>query len=193
MVAKPENCSICVIFVLDTEFLVPQSPFYFSLSSLKGPSSLYSFCRLHPLSKIASSEKSDIAFHSDNDGRWLFFFFFFRGAGSSYARGRQSFTCQAAPQPQQGQDWAKSATYTIAHGNTTHWVRPGIKPELSWILVGFITTSNETQQEFPGDALNTLSRRVYFGNLKLKDKNLWWKFSDISRPGVLVERKCNPV
>ena len=34
-------------------------------------------------------------------------------------------------------------TYTTAHGNArslTHWVRPGIKPASSWILVGFVTT-----------------------------------------------------
>ena len=39
--------------------------------------------------------------------------------------------------------WASSMTYTPVHGNTgslTHWVRPGIKPTTSWILVGFITT-----------------------------------------------------
>ena len=38
--------------------------------------------------------------------------------------------------------WAESATYTTAHGNArslTHWVRPGIKPTSSCILVGFIT------------------------------------------------------
>ena len=36
-----------------------------------------------------------------------------------------------------------SATCTTAHGNTgslTHRARPGIKPESSWILVGFPTT-----------------------------------------------------
>ena len=36
-----------------------------------------------------------------------------------------------------------SVTYTTAHSNArslTHWVRPGIEPMSSWILVGFITT-----------------------------------------------------
>ena len=36
-----------------------------------------------------------------------------------------------------------SATYTTAHSNAgslTHWARPGIKPESSWILVRFVTT-----------------------------------------------------
>ena len=33
-------------------------------------------------------------------------------------------------------------TYTTAHSNNgflTHWVRPGIEPAFSWILVGFVT------------------------------------------------------
>ena len=37
--------------------------------------------------------------------------------------------------------WAASVTYTIARGNTgslTHWVRPGIEPETSWFLFGFV-------------------------------------------------------
>ena len=41
--------------------------------------------------------------------------------------------------------------YIEAHGNTespTNWVRPGIKPASSWILLGFITT--ESQRELPG-------------------------------------------
>ena len=38
---------------------------------------------------------------------------------------------------------ALSATYTTVHRNArsfTHWVRPGIDPTSSWILVGFIST-----------------------------------------------------
>ena len=46
---------------------------------------------------------------------------------------------------------AVSATYTAAHGNAESltWVRPGIEPTSSWILVGFITT--EPQQELQGN------------------------------------------
>ena len=43
-----------------------------------------------------------------------------------------------------------SVTYTTAHSNTgslTHYVRPGIEPSSSWILVRFITA--EPQQELP--------------------------------------------
>ena len=46
------------------------------------------------------------------------------------------------PQPQSHQIMATSATYTTARGNTrssSHWVRPGIEPESSWIPVGFLT------------------------------------------------------
>ena len=36
---------------------------------------------------------------------------------------------------------AMSATYITAHGNAgslTHWMRPGIEPATSWVLVGFV-------------------------------------------------------
>ena len=52
----------------------------------------------------------------------------------------QSWSCW--PTPQQLEIQAASATYTTAHGNAgslTHWVRPGIKPKSSWILVRFAT------------------------------------------------------
>ena len=42
------------------------------------------------------------------------------------------------PQPQQRQMWVVSATYTTVHHNTgslSHWVRPGMEPTSSWILV----------------------------------------------------------
>ena len=41
-----------------------------------------------------------------------------------------------------------SASYTTAHGSTrflTHWVRPGMEPATSWILVRVVTA--EPQQE----------------------------------------------
>ena len=37
----------------------------------------------------------------------------------------------------------ESVTYTTDHSNAgslTHWARPGIEPETSWFLVGFVTT-----------------------------------------------------
>ena len=82
----------------------------------------------------------------------FFFFFFclflglhrsiwrFPGWGSS-----RSCNHQPMPQPQQHGIRAASATYTIAHRNArslTHWVRPGIKPSSSWMLVGFYVDHN---------------------------------------------------
>ena len=34
-------------------------------------------------------------------------------------------------------------------GSLTHWVRPGIKPESSWVLVRFVSTDTEPQRELP--------------------------------------------
>ena len=50
-------------------------------------------------------------------------------------------SCLPTPQPQQRGIPTMSATCTTAHDNTrslTHWVRPGIKPASSQILVGFV-------------------------------------------------------
>ena len=78
----------------------------------------------------------------------LFVCLFFRAApaahGSSWARRRKS-----ERQTQQGGIQATSATYTTAQGNTrslTHWVRPGIEPSTSWIIVGFVTGWATTPQ-----------------------------------------------
>ena len=46
------------------------------------------------------------------------------------------------PEPQQSRIRATSLTYTTAHSNArslTRWVRPGIKPSSSWILVRFVS------------------------------------------------------
>ena len=60
----------------------------------------------------------------------------------------QSCSHWPIPQPEQCQIWATSETYITAHSNTrslTHWVRSGIKPECSQMLVRFIST--EPQEE----------------------------------------------
>ena len=75
------------------------------------------------------------------------FFCLFRAALVAYGGSpgwglNGSCSCWPTPQPQQLGIQALSVTYTTAHGNArslTHSVRPGIKPESSWILVGFIT------------------------------------------------------
>ena len=72
------------------------------------------------------------------------FFSFFKATSIAYvdsqARGsNQSYSCQ--PQPQQHGIWAISGTYITAHSNArslTHWMRSGIEPSSSWILVRFI-------------------------------------------------------
>ena len=88
---------------------------------------------------------------------FFFFFLLFRVApmvyGCSQARGwNQSYSCWPTPQPQQCGIQATPVTYirhsSIAHGSAgsaTHWVRPGIEPAFSWILVGFV--SIEPQRE----------------------------------------------
>ena len=51
-------------------------------------------------------------------------------------------SCWPTPQPQQLRIWAASATYTTAHSTTRSlipWVRPGMEPSSSWILVRFLT------------------------------------------------------
>ena len=70
---------------------------------------------------------------------WLLVLFCFLGPhfwqGSNW-----SCSCRPTPQPRRQQSWASSVTYTAAHSNDvslTHWVRPGIKPTSSWILVRF--------------------------------------------------------
>ena len=82
----------------------------------------------------------------------FFFFFLFlvflpfsRAAptayGGSQARGPIGAVHRPTPEPQQCGIWAASETYTTAHGNAgslTHWLRPGIKPATSWVLVRFI-------------------------------------------------------
>ena len=43
-------------------------------------------------------------------------------------------------------------TYTTAHGNAgslTHWVRPGIEPTSSWILVRFISSVPQQEHHYP--------------------------------------------
>ena len=54
----------------------------------------------------------------------------------------------ATATPDRNHVW--SVTYTTVHGNTrspTYWVRPGIEPAFSWLLVGFLTP--EPQWELP--------------------------------------------
>ena len=61
--------------------------------------------------------------------------------GSSQTRDRIRALAAGLHHTRQLRIWAKSASYTAAHDNTgslTHWVRPGIEPVSSWILVMFL-------------------------------------------------------
>ena len=54
----------------------------------------------------------------------------------------RSCSCRSTLQATASWIWAESVTYITAHGNTrplTHWVRPGIEPASSCILVGLVT------------------------------------------------------
>ena len=83
-----------------------------------------------------------------------FFFFFFHFLGRSHGIWRftgwgsnWSHSHRPTPEPQQHRIRATSATYTTPHGNArslTHWARAGIKPTISWFLVGFVNHSAMT-------------------------------------------------
>ena len=85
----------------------------------------------------------------------IYFFFFFglstvtpRAYGHSQARGQIWAVASGLLYSHWNEGSELSLTYTTVQGNAgslTHWVRPGIEPESSWVLVGFFTT--EPQQE----------------------------------------------
>ena len=72
------------------------------------------------------------------------------------------------PIPQQHRIWASSASYTTAHGNAgslTHWTVPGIEPESSWILVGFLNhwaTTGTPKKVFKTHKTFTLTSTINF-------------------------------
>ena len=93
--------------------------------------------------------------------------------GCSKARGRTEAGASGLwPTPQQWGVWATSATYTTAHSNTrslTHWVRLGIQPASSWILVRFV--SAEPQWELPSD-YSWQSLKASLQRIRLLPRNL---------------------
>ena len=80
----------------------------------------------------------------------LFIYFFFLGPHSRHmevSRLGVKSGARAAGLPHNhsnsGSRLHLRSTYTTAHGNArclTHWVRPGIEPTSSWILIGFVST-----------------------------------------------------
>ena len=83
---------------------------------------------------------------------FLFFFFFFglfRTALLTFSDQGSNSSCshQPTPQPQQRQVRAVSVTYTTAQGNArslTYWVKSGIEPASSWMLVRFVAAEPRT-------------------------------------------------
>ena len=84
---------------------------------------------------------------------FLFLFCVFRAAPAAYGSSQRGQIRAAAACLWHNHTKARSESleiYTTAHGNVgslNHWVGPGIEPESSWILVGFITA--EPQGELP--------------------------------------------
>ena len=82
------------------------------------------------------------------------------------------------PQSQQCGIWAASATYTTAHhnaGSLTHWVRPGIKPASSWMLVKFV--SAEPRWELPSQILYMICKiKKFFLNHKTMVHQWYWNY-----------------
>ena len=96
--------------------------------------------------------------------------------GGSQARGQIRASHWPTPQPQQRQIRATSGTYTTAPGNTgsiIHWVRPGIKPVSSWILVRFVSTAPR-RRELP--LLITFKFSIYL-EFNLRKSDFSWFFS----------------
>ena len=89
----------------------------------------------------------------------LFFFFLFCFLGlhqwhTEVPRlgSNQSYSCWPTPQVQQCRIQGTFAIYTRAQGSArslTHWARPGIKLESSWILVGFVNLWATTGTPLP--------------------------------------------
>ena len=103
------------------------------------------------------------------------------------------------PEPQQLGIQAESATYTTTHSNVwslTHWVRPGIEPESSWMLLGF--TNHWAMTETPNCALldvcrlyaNYISIKLFFNCFFLSFFSLFWphlQHRKVPGPGIRLQ------
>ena len=72
--------------------------------------------------------------------------------GGSQARGQIGAVAAGLHHSHSNARSEPSATYTTTHGNAislTHWVRPGIKPASSWMLVRFIFTEPQWELLWP--------------------------------------------
>ena len=127
--------------------------------------------------------KEDISFH-------FLFFYLFRAApetyGYSQARGWTEAVAAGLCHSHAKSDPDPSHVYDLCHSNTRslpHWVRPGIKPASSWILVGFIIA--EPQWELQ-DILKTFKDGNQIIRAQCKLLNPFMGCSDLR----LVAIKC---
>ena len=106
-------------FFSSSKTFKPYQFIVFLETSFSGVLFFFSFFGLFAFSRAASC------------GMWRF-----PGQGSNW-----NYSCWPTPGPQQRGIQATSATYTTTHGNagsSTHWAKPGVKPEIPWFLVGFV-------------------------------------------------------
>ena len=94
---------------------------------------------------------------------YLFIYLPFRAAPAAYgiSQARGQIRAVAACHSHSNARSEPCLWSTPTQGNAgylTHWARPGIKPESSWILVKFFTT--EPQQELPRAGFKTVQRRT---------------------------------
>ena len=81
----------------------------------------------------------------------FFFIFFFLGPYLWHMEVLR-LGVESKPQPLQCQIRAVSSTYTTScsnAGSLTHWVRPGIEPTSSWILVRFVSAVTQWELQPP--------------------------------------------
>ena len=110
--------------------------------------------------------------------------------GSSQARGPIRAIAASLHQSQQCQIWATSATYTTVWGHArslTHWVRPGMEPVSSWILIRFI--SAKPRWELSTQCLNRLKQVSYWFITFTQFLLLMWLLGVLSFP-LLVQTSC---
>ena len=111
--------------------------------------------------------------HTCHSNQKYFPFSFFLG------RGKHTRTCGSS----RGPFGAADAAYTAACGNAgslTHWARPGIKLESSWILVRFLTHLVTVGTLFPCFLKSAFSSRLWLGCHKWPQNSILSSLSSLS-------------
>ena len=119
---------------------------------------------------------------------FCFLFCLFRATptayGGSQARGQvKAVAAILTPQSQQCQIQTEFVAYTTAQCNTgplTHWVRPGIEPESSRLLLGFISAEphGELLSRSCLYTCNSFIRYSFKINFYVSRKNGWYCYKD---------------